>query len=285
MANKITYCLWGVAGFVARRHVEAIYKTGGELIGVMDPFDCVGFLDSFDKGIEFFTDEEEFKGFCIQNKPDYVVICTPNYLHKEQCLFGLSIGSDIICEKPLVLSPSHLGELVDVELSTGRKINTILQLRLNPVLQGLRCEVEGSKKYHEVEILYQTPRGRWYSKSWKADEERSGGIATNIGIHLFDLCQWIWGSVQDIQLKTKTTTSVIGDLFLEKAHITFNLGIEGVASNRSLKIGKRKIEFSKGFVSAHTLSYQKILVGKGFGLVDALPSIVLCDQIRKLVVN
>jgi UDP-N-acetyl-2-amino-2-deoxyglucuronate dehydrogenase len=158
-------------------------------------------------------------------------------------------------------------------------------LRLNPVLQGIRCEVEQNGKYHEVEIQYCTPRGKWYYSAWKGNENLSGGIQTNIGVHLFDLCQWIWGPVEDIQLKTKTDREVSGELFLKRAHIAFTLSIEGLSSNRSMKIDGREIEFSQGFGDAHTRSYQKVLAGEGFGLADALPSIVLCEKIRNMEIS
>jgi len=192
----------------------------------------------------------------------------------------------VVCEKPVALYPTDLEDLVDVELATGNRVYTILQLRLNPVLQGLRCEVERDNKYHEVNMQYHTMRGKWYLKSWKGDPDKSGEIQTNIGVHLFDLCQWIWGYVQDIKLHIKTATRVSGELFLKRAHITFNLSVEDIETKRSMIIdGKREMDFSRGFTNAHSHSYSKILAGEGFGLVDALPSIVLCHQIRKLAVS
>ena len=282
---KKTYCMLGVAGFVAPRHLKAIKETGGELIASCDPFDSVGILDSYFPQSEFFTSESDFRYFCKQNSPDYMVICTPNYLHKSQSQFGMSIGADIICEKPAALYPSDLEHLVNTELITGKQVYTILQLRLKPELQGLRCELERINEYQEVAIDYITPRGKWYSKSWKADEEKSGSLATNIGIHLFDLMLWLFGSVEEIKLSKKTDTEVIGELYLTRAHIAFNLSISGVKSKRSIVIGKREIEFSKGFTELHTSSYKAVLSGNGFGLAEAAPSIVLCDKIRKIQVT
>jgi UDP-N-acetyl-2-amino-2-deoxyglucuronate dehydrogenase len=279
--GKKKYVILGVAGFVAERHLRAIRDNGGELIASCDPFDSVGVLDSYFPQSEFFTSESEFRLFCKDNEIDYTVICTPNYLHKSQAEFGLNF-SNIICEKPVTLYPDDLEDLVDVELRTGHRVFTILQLRLNPVLQGLRCEIEQSSDYYDVKINYTTPRGRWYGKSWKGNPEKSGSLIFNIGIHLVDLMSWLFGYTQDIKLKTKTDKIVSGELFLKRAHITFNLSLDGVSSNRSMKIDGREIEFSRGFQDAHSHSYSKILAGGGFGLVEALPSIVLCDKIRKM---
>jgi len=282
--EKKRFVMYGISGFVAPRHVKAIKDVGGILIGATDRHDSCGFIDSFYPDCEFFVNESEFRLFCKNNKIDYTVICSPNYLHKSQAEFGLTTGS-VICEKPVALYPTDLENLVDVELATGNRIYTILQLRLNPVLQGLKCEIEQSSDYYDVKINYTTPRGNWYGKSWKGDPEKSGSLIFNIGIHLADLMLWLFGYIQDIKLKTKTDREVSGELFLKRAHITFNLSLNGLSSNRSMKIDGREIEFSRGFGDAHTLSYQKVLAGQGFGLVDALPSIILCDKIRKLSVG
>lgn len=283
--GKKKYVLYGLAGYVANKHLKAIKDTGGELIAATDPHDSVGLIDSFYPNCEFFTNESEFRLFCKDNEIDYTVICSPNYLHKSQAQYAMECNSTVICEKPIVLYPSSLEDLVDVELKTGQRVFTILQLRLNPVLQGLKCEIEQAHKYYECSVQYRTPRGFWYAKSWKGNKSMSGGLATNIGIHLFDILLELFGYVQDIQLKTKTDREVSGELFLKRAHITFILSIEGVKSERSMKIDGREIEFSRGFGDAHTLSYQKVLAGQGFGLAEALPSIVLCDRIRKMEVS
>jgi UDP-N-acetyl-2-amino-2-deoxyglucuronate dehydrogenase len=280
MENRITYCLIGASGFVAPRHMEAIKKTGGELLAACDIHDSVGILDKYFPKSEFFPSESEFRSFCKLNKPDYTIICSPNYLHKSQSIFAMENGSTVICEKPVVLHPEELEDLVDVELTTGKRIFTILQLRLNPVLQGLKCEIEQSSNYYESSISYVTPRGKWYAKSWKGDPNKSGGLIFNIGIHLMDLMLLLFGPIKDIQLRTKTDTEVSGDLYFEKAHTSFYLSIEGVEQNRSLKIGNREIEFSQGFGDAHTLSYSKIISGNGFGLDIARPSIKICEVIR-----
>ena len=280
--EKKRYVLYGLAGYVANKHLQAIKDTGGNLIAATDPHDSVGLIDSYFPDCEFFTNESDFRLFCKHNKSDYAVICSPNYLHVSQAQYAMNCGCDVVCEKPVALYPSDLDRLVSTEISTGKRVFTILQLRLNPVLQGLKCELESYGGYYEVDMQYHTPRGKWYHSSWKGNENLSGGLATNIGVHLFDLCQWIWGPVQDIQLKTKTNTEVSGDLFLKQAHITFNLSINKLKVTRSIKIGNREIEFSKGFGNLHSLSYEQILKGNGFGLVDSLPSIVLCDKIRKL---
>lgn len=282
--EKKKYVLYGLAGYVANKHLKAIKDTGGELIAATDPHDSVGIVDSFFPDCEFFTNESEFRLFCKDNKIDYTVICSPNYLHKSQAEFGLNF-SNIICEKPVVLHPSDLENLVDTELRTGHRVFTILQLRLNPMLQGLKCEIEQADKYYDAQVSYVTPRGKWYHSAWKGNENLSGGIQTNIGIHLFDILIFLFGKVKDIKLKTKTPTEVSGELFLERGHTAFHLSIDGVKPERTLKIGTREIEFSRGFTGAHVRSYDKILRGKGFGLVDALPSIILCNQIRNMVVN
>ena len=280
--EKKTYVILGVGGFVGERHLRAIRDTGGELIASCDLSDSVGILDSYFPQSEFFTFESEFRAFCKDRKPNYTVICTPNYLHKSQAQYAMRCDSTVICEKPVALNPLDLEDLIDVELATGQRVYTILQLRLNPVLQGLKCEFETYPEYRRVQIDYQTPRGLWYAKSWKGNPDKSGSLIFNIGIHLVDLMLWMFGSVEDIQLKTKTDREVSGELFLKRAHITFNLSLGGVSSNRSMKIDGREIEFSQGFGDAHTRSYDMIGKGKGFGLVEALPSIILCDKIRKM---
>jgi len=282
---KKTYALIG-CGYVAPKHYKAIKETGGELLAICDSIhDVVGTIDSFFPNCEFFRNGIDFEKYCLDNNPDYLVVCTPNYMHKKHSYLGLSMGMNVICEKPIALYPSDLEELKSTELSTGKKINTILQLRLNPTLQGLKCEIEQSKNRYECSVVYRTLRGPWYQSSWKGNDELSGGLAQNIGIHLFDTMIQLLGPVQEIKLHTKTPTEVSGELFQERGHTTFLLSIDGVKTERTLKIGNREIEFSRGFQDAHVRSYDKIIRGEGFGLTDALPSIILCDKIRKLGIS
>jgi UDP-N-acetyl-2-amino-2-deoxyglucuronate dehydrogenase len=273
--------MFGV-GFVAPRHMAAIKSVGGELIAICEPkHDVVGVIDSYFPEAEFFSDERKFKTYCKKISVDYVVICSPNYLHVPQSIWGMEIGANVICEKPIALDSYDLLQLAEAEARTGKKINTILQLRLKSSLIALKQEVK-KEEYYKVSVDYITPRGCWYHKSWKGSEGKSGGLATNIGIHLFDLCLWLFGKEQGIELYKKTDSCVIGKLFLEGAEVHFNLSIGGKEPKRNLIIGDKQIEFSQGFTQLHEFSYQYILNGKGFGLIEASPSVLLCEKIRNM---
>jgi UDP-N-acetyl-2-amino-2-deoxyglucuronate dehydrogenase len=292
------FALIGVAGYIAPRHLQAIRDTKNNLVAALDKFDNVGVIDSYFPNADFFTEFERFdrhldklkrKGVTI----DYVSICTPNYLHDSHIRFALRQGADAICEKPLVLSPWNVDALSEIEKETGRKINTILQLRLHPTIIELRNQIiNGPKgKVYDVDLNYITSRGNWYHISWKGDSSKSGGIATNIGIHFFDMLIWVFGEVRSNVVLELKEDSAKGYLELERARVNWKLSInadhlpeevkaKGKRTYRSLTLEGKEIEFSEGFTDLHTLSYQEILQGKGFGLEDARPSIKLAHEIR-----
>lgn len=288
----------GVAGFIAPRHLQAIRDTGNNLVAALDRFDSVGIMDSYFPNTDFFTEFERFDRHLEKlkrqgTKVDFVTICSPNYLHDSHIRFALRYGADAICEKPLVLNPWNVDALTEIERETGRSVNTILQLRLHPSIIQLREQIQkGPKgKIYDVRLSYITSRGRWYNISWKGDSAKSGGIATNIGIHFFDMLIWVFGSVKASVVEHLTAESASGYLELEYARVSWDLSIDyeqipkelrdkGKRTYRSLQIGGDEIEFSDGFTDLHTLSYKSILEGRGFTLKDARPSIELAYQIR-----
>ena len=292
------FALIGAAGFVAPRHLKAIKDTGNNLVAAMDKFDSVGIIDSYFPHADFFTEFERFDRHLDKlrrqgKKVDYVSICSPNYLHDAHIRFALRHQADAICEKPLVLNPWNVDALAEIEKETGKKIFTILQLRLHPAIIKLREEVLASDptKIFDVDLTYITSRGKWYHHSWKGEEAKSGGIATNIGIHFFDMLLWIFGEVKEVRVEAYEDDHASGYLQLHKAKVKWFLSInedhlpEAVKLNgkrtfRSLKMNGKEIEFSEGFTDLHTLSYQEILKGHGFGLKEARPSIELAHQIR-----
>jgi len=278
--SPINYVLTGMAGFVAPRHVKAIKETGGVLLAGLDPHDSVGFIDSFFPDCRYFSEFERFDRYCskLEHEIDYVVVVSPNYLHDSHCRFGMRLGADVVCEKPVVLTQKNLYELQNMEEKTGCKVFTILQLRLSPALQELKNKIGNN---HKVSLKYFTPRGIWYQYSWKFDEEKSGGIIFNIGIHMIDMLIWLFGGAfpKMPEITTKTAMGVSGFWELEKALVSFDLSIEKGAK-RELMIDGEMVDFSKGFSNLHTTSYQSIIAGKGFGLDVALPSIQICEAIR-----
>jgi UDP-N-acetyl-2-amino-2-deoxyglucuronate dehydrogenase len=291
------FALIGVAGYIAPRHLQAIRDTGNTLLAALDKFDNVGVIDSYFPDAHFFTEFERFDRHLDKLKRkdikvDYVSICTPNYLHDSHIRFALRHGADAICEKPLVLSPWNVDALAEIERETGKRVNTILQLRLHPSIIALRKKIQsGPDKIYDVDLRYITSRGSWYQISWKGDSAKSGGVATNIGIHFFDMLIWVFGSVKKSVVHELTADSASGYLELEKARVNWNLSInadrlpeeakaKGKRTYRSLKLEDQEIEFSEGFTDLHTLSYQEILKGNGYGLEDARPSIQLAHEIR-----
>lgn len=293
------FALIGVAGFVAPRHLKAIKDTGNNLVAALDKFDQVGILDSYFPNADFFTEFERFDRHLDKlrrkgAKVDYVSICTPNYLHDSHIRFALRHGADAICEKPLVLNPWNVDALAEIEKETGRKINTILQLRLHESILILKKRVDNAAPgtIHEIDLSYITSRGKWYMISWKGDSSKSGGVATNIGIHFFDMLIWIFGSVKKLEVHVSSPDTVAGYIELEKARVRWFLSInpqhlpdeavkQGKRTYRSIRMGTDEIEFSEGFADLHTESYRKILAGAGFGLAEARPSIELAHDIRK----
>lgn len=294
------FALIGAAGFIAPRHLKAIRETGNELVAAVDKHDNVGILDSYFPEASFFTEFERFdrhmdllkrKG----KKVDVVSICSPNYLHDSHIRYALRYGADAICEKPLVLNPWNLEALTEIERETGKKVNTILQLRLHPSIIALKERIANGPdgKVHNLKLTYITSRGNWYHASWKGDESKSGGIASNIGIHFFDMLLWIFGDVKDVRVSESTATHAKGTLALEKANIEWFLSINydhipdevkvaGKRTFRTLALENEEIEFSDGFTDLHIKSYEMILQGRGFTLDDARPSISLVHQIRNL---
>ncbi|MDB5228484.1 MAG: gfo/Idh/MocA family oxidoreductase [Bacteroidota bacterium] len=278
----INFALIGAAGYIAPRHLKAIKSVGGNLLAAYDIADSVGVLDQYFPGCNFFTDEFEFYNRLLDDlHVDYMVICSPNYLHEEHCRNALKLGVDIICEKPLVLTINELEQLQELEHLTQKNIYTILQLRLHPLLKQLKEEIK-DKKYN-VNIEYFTPRGNWYHASWKGDVKKSGGIATNIGIHLFDLATWLFGEVIEISVEKNTATESIGNLQLKNADVNWHLSIENeMMPKRQFIIDGKTYEFTEAFSDLHTISYEHILNKKGFTTVDVKPSIDIVERIRNL---
>lgn len=292
------FALIGAAGFIAPRHLKAIKETGNTLVAAMDKFDSVGIMDSYFPHADFFTEFERFDRHVDKlrrqgKKVDYVSICSPNYLHDSHIRFALRQQADAICEKPLVLNPWNVDALEEIEKETGKKIYTILQLRLHPSIIALREEVlaDKTKRIFDIDLTYITSRGTWYHHSWKGDESKSGGIATNIGVHFFDMLLWVFGNVKKVELEKYKSDHAAGYLELDRARIKWSLSInedhlphaakeQGKRTFRSLKMDGREIEFSDGFTDLHTRSYEELLKGNGFRLKDAKPSIELVYQIR-----
>lgn len=292
------FALIGAAGYIAPRHLQAIRDTGNTMIAALDRSDTVGILDSYFPEAEFFTEFERFDRHLDKlkrqgNKIDYVSICSPNYLHDSHIRFALRHGADAICEKPLVLNPWNVDALAEIEKETGRKVFTILQLRLHPSIIGLREKVKNgpADKKYDVNLTYMTSRGSWYHISWKGDDSKSGGITTNIGIHFFDMLIWVFGAVQTLEVYSLDEDTASGFIELERARVKWMLSIDylkipeeirakGKRTYRSLTMDGEEIEFSDGFTELHTKSYQSILAGEGFGLEEARPSITLAHQIR-----
>jgi len=299
--NRFNFALIGAGGYIAPRHMKAIRDTGNTLVAALDPSDSVGILDSFSHEIAFFTEFERFDRFAEKvkrqdenQKIDYVSICSPNYLHDAHIRFALRIGADAICEKPLVLNPWNVDALAEIEKETGRRVYNILQLRVHPSIVALREKVARSApgKRYSVNLSYVTSRGRWYFSSWKGSEEKSGGVATNIGIHFFDMLMWIFGAPTEKMVFLDDPKKMAGYLRLEKADVRWFLSVDredlpaeaklaNRSTYRSISVDGEDFEFSDGFTDLHTLVYQDILAGQGFGLEDARPSIELVHELRK----
>lgn len=292
------FAMIGAAGYIAPRHMKAIADNNGKLLAALDPSDSVGILDSFFPDTDFFVEMERFdrhldrlirEGVPIH----FLSVCSPNYLHDSHIRLGLRLGADVICEKPLVLNPWNVDALAEMEYESGKYIYTILQLRWHPSMIALRNKVRRNrkKKIYDIDLTYLTARGNWYYTSWKGDEEKSGGIATNIGIHFFDVLIWIFGEVKRNVVHLHTHDRAAGYLELESARVRWFLSIneevfpekiinQEKRTYRSLVIDGEEVEFSDGFDELHTMSYQKILDGKGFGIDEVRPSIQLAHDIR-----
>jgi UDP-N-acetyl-2-amino-2-deoxyglucuronate dehydrogenase len=292
------FVLIGVAGFIAPRHLKAIKETGGTLIAALDKFDQVGILDSYFPNADFFVEFERFDRHIDKLKRnaikiDFVSICSPNYLHDSHIRFALRNGSNAICEKPLVLNPWNVDALAVIEKETNRKIYSILQLRHHPDIINLKKRVlNGAQdKVYNIDLTYITSRGNWYHISWKGDQSKSGGIATNIGIHFFDMLIWIFGDVQHSVVHSMDRDHAAGYIELKNARVRWFLSInanhlpeaatgKGKRTYRSITVDGEEIEFSEGFTELHTESYRQILNGSGFGIADARTSIEVVHAIR-----
>lgn len=292
------FALIGAAGFIAPRHLKAIKETNNNLLAALDKHDCVGIMDSYFPQADFFVEYERFDRHIDKlkrqgTKIDYVSICTPNYLHDSHIRFALRQGAEAICEKPIVLNPWNIEALQEIEQETGRKVNTILQLRLHPAIIELKNRIDqGPKdKIYDIDLTYITSRGRWYFISWKGDIQKSGGVATNIGVHFFDMLTWIFGDVKDNKVHLSNPDKAAGYLELERARVRWFLSVDyndvpqnikekGQRTFRSITIENQELEFSEGFTDLHTNSYKGILAGKGFGLSDAKNSIQTVYSIR-----
>ena len=295
------FALIGASGYIAPRHMKAIKETGNDLIAAMDNFDSVGVIDSYFPNADFFVEFERFDRHIskLQYEKkvnlDYVSVCTPNYLHDSHIRFGLREGADAICEKPLVMNPWNLDALKQVENVSGKKVWNILQLRVHPSIIALKKQIDqGPKdKIYDVDLTYLTSRGHWYYTSWKGALNKSGGIATNIGVHFFDMLSWIFGKVQKNTVHVHTHDRASGYLELDRARVRWFLSINedvlpkeikenGQRTYRSITIEGKELEFSGGFTDLHTVSYQQILDGKGFGIDDARQAVEIVYDIRNM---
>jgi UDP-N-acetyl-2-amino-2-deoxyglucuronate dehydrogenase len=291
------FALIGSAGYIADRHMKAIKETGNELVCATDRFDVMGRMDSYFPDAEFFPEIENMDKFMDdirrEGKPiDYVTICTPNYMHPSHIRFALRNGANAICEKPLVIYPEDMHIIKDIEAETGKNVYTILQLRYHPTILALKKEIdEGGNKMYDIDLSYITTRGKWYLKSWKGDVSKSGGVATNIGIHFFDMITWIFGDVKENIVHHYGPHKAAGFLQLEKARVRWFLSLDysdlppqatgkGMRTYRSITVNGKEIEFSGGFTDLHTVTYRNILNGNGFGIDDARESIILTDYVR-----
>jgi UDP-N-acetyl-2-amino-2-deoxyglucuronate dehydrogenase len=299
------FTLIGAAGYIAPRHMKAIKDTGNELLAAFDPNDSVGIIDSYFPQANFFTEFERFDRYIDKLRRqkdghviDYVSICSPNYLHDSHIRFALKNGADAICEKPIVLNHWNIDALQAIEKDTGRKVHTVLQLRLHPAIIALKEEVEAGpkdKKY-DVDLTYITSRGKWYFTSWKGDEKKSGGVSTNIGVHFFDMLHFVFGKIQQNTLQYKDEFKAGGFIEYEKARVRWFLSVDaedvplemrlkGKRTHRSLTMNGREIEFSDGFTDLHTRIYEDILSGGGFSLEDNRVAIETVGSIRTQAVQ
>lgn len=298
------FALIGAAGYIAPRHMQAIKATGNDLVAALDPNDSVGILDSHFPTADFFTEFERFDRHIDKlhrskdgKHIDYVSICSPNYLHDSHMRFALRSGADAICEKPLVLNPWNIDGLLDIERDTGHKVNTILQLRVHPSIVALRKKVQAQHRdtKHEVDLTYITSRGHWYLQSWKGNLKKSGGIATNIGVHFFDMLHFIFGDLQSNIVHTSADTKAAGYLEYEHARVRWFLSVDvedvpdaqraaGQRTYRSITVDGEEIEFSGGFTDLHIRSYEEILAGRGYGLEENRTAIATVAAIRDAVI-
>lgn len=294
-----TFALIGAAGYIAPRHMVAIRDTNNLLVAAVDRSDSVGIMDTYFPDADFFTEFERFDRHIDKLRRnndgvDYVAICSPNYLHDSHIRFALRSSANAICEKPLVLNPWNIDGLLEIERETGRRVNTILQLRLHPAIRKLKDKVLAARndaQKVDVDLTYITSRGKWYSQSWKGDQNKSGGIATNIGVHFFDMLYFVFGTVRNIVVHHSSEQSAAGFIEYEYARVRWFLSVDssfvpleflknGQRTYRSICVDGEEIEFSGGFTDLHTKSYEAILAGRGFGLEDNRAAIETVANIR-----
>lgn len=299
----LNFALIGAAGYIAPRHMKAISDTGNDLVAALDKNDSVGIIDRYFPQADFFTEFERFDRHVDLRRREgnpvhYVSIASPNYLHDSHIRFALRSGADAICEKPLVLNPKNIDALETIEKDTGKKVNTILQLRLHPSLIALKERVSAAlqadpDKVFEVDLTYLTSRGNWYFRSWKGETAKSGGIASNIGVHFFDMLAWIFGSVKESLVHVNQADTASGFLALQHATVRWFLSVNydyipdavkasGQRTYRSITVENQEVEFSDGFTDLHTESYRQIISGAGFGLQEARNSIQIVAEIRNI---
>ncbi len=294
------FAIIGVGGYIAPRHLKAIKDTNNNLVAATDPFDSVGILDRYFSDVKYFKEFERFdrhieklRRMNNNQAVNYVSICSPNYLHDAHIRFALREGADAICEKPLVLNPWNIDALAEIEAESGNHIYNILQLRVHPAIVALKEKVAKSnkKEKYDIDLTYVTSRGPWYNYSWKGDIQKAGGVATNIGIHFFDMLTWIFGNVQKNEVHIQEEKKAGGFLELENANVRWFLSLDkndlpqksvedGKPTFRSIQIEGEEIEFSGGFTDLHTIVYQDIMNGKGFGIKDAYNSVKIAHDIR-----
>lgn len=297
------FALTGLAGYIAPRHLQAIQETGNRLVAAVDPHDSVGIIDSYFPQASFFTEIERFDRHLEKirrekngEKVDYLTICSPNHLHDAHIRLALRVGADAICEKPLVMNPWNLDVLEELEAEYGQRVWTILQLRVHPSLIELKKKLDTGKngRKHKIRLTYITSRGLWYHYSWKGNENQSGGIGTNIGIHFFDMLMWLFGPAQTTELYVKEKNRMGGYLELPNAEVEWFLSLEpedipdakeGQRTFRSISVDGNEIEFSGGFTDLHTKVYEETLKGNGFSISDARPSIELVHRLRNMEVT
>ena len=300
------FALTGIAGYIAPRHLKAIRDTGNRLVATVDPYDSVGIIDSFYPEASYFKEVERFdrhleklRRSSHEESIDYLSICSPNYLHDAHVRLALRVGAHAICEKPLVMNPWNLDILQELEMEYERRVWTILQLRLHPDLIELKNQIDLDNRTNghrrQVKLTYITSRGLWYKYSWKGDSEKSGGIATNIGIHFFDMLIWLFGRPQYVELHVRKKNRMAGFLELPGADVEWFLSLHdqdlptpremGTRTYRSISVDGKEIEFSGGFTDLHTRVYDETLAGNGFGIEDARPSIELVHRLRKMKLN
>lgn len=275
------FAIVGAAGYIAPRHMQAIKDVGGDLVAALDPHDSVGILDKYFPDCLYFREPERFDRWLSRNHVDYVSVASPNFLHDSHCLMAMRNGADVICEKPLVCHERNLDNLSEWEVKTGKKVNVVLQCRLHPEAVKAKIKYSNGSDYR-VDVEYRVPRGNWYFASWKGDTEKSGGILANIGIHLFDLCVWLFGEpdYEFACIFDCDRDDVEGGFDLDRADVDFRLSVGQGMPKRIFRVDGESIDLTNGFTDLHTKTYEHILAGNGFGIEDIRPATRLVEAMR-----